>query len=211
MATSGTTPNGGAAGERPTMFLRKASGVVKAFSPFDSFAYNSLANNPLTLAPMGFILLAFAFPGGNIAFGMILAGIFIAVGGVVYSMMQAAMPRSGGDYVFQSRILGGSVGFILTFVAYVIIDGLWLGLNGWLLTNLILGPMFTLLGGYWNVLWLKDLAADTLIQAAVDETQDRVTELFDKYNILTLPVVDAEGKLEGAITADDIISVLRQK
>ena len=36
------------------------------------------------------------------------------------------------------------------------------------------------------------------------------TELFDKYNLLTLPVVDEDGKLVGVITADDIISVLRQ-
>ncbi len=58
---------------------------------------------------------------------------------------------------------------------------------------------------------LKDLAAETLIQVTVDENQDRVTELFDKYNLLTLPVVDEDGKLAGVITADDIISVLRQK
>ena len=58
---------------------------------------------------------------------------------------------------------------------------------------------------------LKDLAAETLIQVTVDEKQDRVTELFDKYNLLTLPVVDEDGKLAGVITADDIISVLRQK
>ena len=58
---------------------------------------------------------------------------------------------------------------------------------------------------------LKDLAAETLIQVTVDEKQDRVTELFDKYNLLTLPVVDEEGKLAGVITADDIISVLRQR
>jgi magnesium transporter len=58
---------------------------------------------------------------------------------------------------------------------------------------------------------LKDLAAETLIQVTVDEHQDRVTELFDKYNLLTLPVVDEEGRLAGVITADDIISVLRQK
>ena len=58
---------------------------------------------------------------------------------------------------------------------------------------------------------LKELAADTLIQVTVDETQDRVTELFDKYNLQTLPVVDEDGKLAGVITADDIISVLRQK
>src|SRR5258708_11732472 len=58
---------------------------------------------------------------------------------------------------------------------------------------------------------LKDLASETLIEVPVDEKQNRVTELFDKYNLLTLPVVDEDGKLAGVITADDIISVLRQK
>jgi len=58
---------------------------------------------------------------------------------------------------------------------------------------------------------LKELASETLIQVLVDERQDRVTELFDKYNLLTLPVVDEDGKLAGVVTADDIISVLRQK
>jgi CBS domain-containing protein/sporulation protein YlmC with PRC-barrel domain len=57
---------------------------------------------------------------------------------------------------------------------------------------------------------LHDLAAETLIQVTVDEHQDRVVELFDKYNLLTLPVVDENGKLAGVITADDVISVLRQ-
>jgi Mg/Co/Ni transporter MgtE len=58
---------------------------------------------------------------------------------------------------------------------------------------------------------LKDLGAETLIQVPVDEKQNRITALFDKYNLLTLPVVDEEGRLTGVITADDIISVLRQK
>jgi len=58
---------------------------------------------------------------------------------------------------------------------------------------------------------VRELASDTLLHVGVDEAQDRVTEFFDKYNLLTLPVVDEEGKLAGVITADDIISVLRQK
>ena len=58
---------------------------------------------------------------------------------------------------------------------------------------------------------LRDLTADTLIEAPVDEKRDRVTELFDKYNLLALPVVDEDRKLTGVITADDIISVLREK
>ncbi|HTM50652.1 MAG TPA: CBS domain-containing protein [Bryobacteraceae bacterium] len=58
---------------------------------------------------------------------------------------------------------------------------------------------------------LREMSADTLIQAPVDETRDRVTELFDKYNLLALPVTDEEGRLAGVITADEIISVLRNK
>src|SRR6476646_5297768 len=58
---------------------------------------------------------------------------------------------------------------------------------------------------------LRSLAVDTLIDAPVTEHRDRITELFDKYNLLALPVVDEERKLSGVITADDIISVLREK
>jgi magnesium transporter len=58
---------------------------------------------------------------------------------------------------------------------------------------------------------LITLASDNLVDVRVTEKQDRVTEIFDKYNLLTLPVVDEEGKLAGVITADDVISVLRQR
>ncbi|HEY1756880.1 MAG TPA: CBS domain-containing protein [Bryobacteraceae bacterium] len=58
---------------------------------------------------------------------------------------------------------------------------------------------------------LRELAVETLIEVPVNEQQDRVTELFDKYNLLALPVVDRQRKLTGVITADDIISVLRQR
>lgn len=58
---------------------------------------------------------------------------------------------------------------------------------------------------------LRELAADSLIRVQVTEQQDQVTELFDKYNVLSLPVVDEDGKLAGVITADDIISVLRSR
>ena len=58
---------------------------------------------------------------------------------------------------------------------------------------------------------LREQASQTLIVAGVDKKQDFVTELFDKYNLLALGVVDDEQRLAGVITADDIISVLRQK
>lgn len=58
---------------------------------------------------------------------------------------------------------------------------------------------------------LKDLASETTINVPLEEDQKHIIELFDKYNLLTLPVVDEEGRLEGVITADDIIAVLRER
>ena len=58
---------------------------------------------------------------------------------------------------------------------------------------------------------LRDLAAEPLLRVDVNEREDRITELFDKYNLLALPVLDAEGKLSGVITADEVISLLRER
>lgn len=58
---------------------------------------------------------------------------------------------------------------------------------------------------------LRELAAEPPIHVDVEEREDRITELFDKYNLLTLPVLDGEGKLAGVITADEVISLLREK
>jgi CBS domain-containing protein len=58
---------------------------------------------------------------------------------------------------------------------------------------------------------LRPLAAGALLSTCVDESAARVTELFDKYNLLTLPVLDQDRRLAGVITADDIIAVLRQR
>ena len=49
----------------------------------------------------------------------------------------------------------------------------------------------------------------TTIHPGADEKE--VAELFDKYNLLTLPVIDDEGALTGVITADDVINMLRAK
>jgi magnesium transporter len=58
---------------------------------------------------------------------------------------------------------------------------------------------------------LRELAAERLLHVDVEEREDRITELFDKYNLLTLPVLNGEGKLSGVITADEIITLLREK
>ncbi len=58
---------------------------------------------------------------------------------------------------------------------------------------------------------LLSLAQEPLITCHPDTRENEVAELFDKYNLLTLPVVDEDKHLVGVITSDDVISLLRSK
>ncbi len=58
---------------------------------------------------------------------------------------------------------------------------------------------------------LSELSQGSHISCHPDADEREVAEMFDKYNLLTLPVVDEEGVLTGVITADDVISLLRSK
>jgi Mg/Co/Ni transporter MgtE len=52
---------------------------------------------------------------------------------------------------------------------------------------------------------------ETPVSCMPDTPQDEVAALFDKYNLLTLAVVDEHGRLAGIITADDVITMLRHR
>jgi magnesium transporter len=55
---------------------------------------------------------------------------------------------------------------------------------------------------------LKDLSSDPLISVPFHADEKTVVNLFQKYNLLTLPVVDDNGRLLGVITADDALDVV---
>jgi len=58
---------------------------------------------------------------------------------------------------------------------------------------------------------LLTLTQEPLISCEAGAGEQEVAELFDKYNLVTLPVVDEDKKLTGVITSDDVISLLRAK
>lgn len=58
---------------------------------------------------------------------------------------------------------------------------------------------------------MLSLIQEPLVLAHEGVDDKEVAELFDKYNLQTLPVVDEHNKLTGIITADDVISMLRAK
>ena len=58
---------------------------------------------------------------------------------------------------------------------------------------------------------LLALGQEPLISCHEDTREKEFAELFDKYNLLTLPVVDEQQHLTGVITPDDVIAMLRAK
>ncbi|MBC7928376.1 MAG: magnesium transporter [Bryobacteraceae bacterium] len=58
---------------------------------------------------------------------------------------------------------------------------------------------------------LRELAADNIVKVDVYEKEARVTALFDKYSLLSLPVTSGDGRVIGVITADHVISALCER
>jgi magnesium transporter len=58
---------------------------------------------------------------------------------------------------------------------------------------------------------LAQIMLEPLIYCKENARESEVAELFDKYNLMSLPVVDEQGKLTGVITADDVIALLRDQ
>ena len=100
------------------MFVRSATGLVREAGLFDVFSFNYAwtgASFGLWLAfEMGQVM--WAFPGGDFGWANIIA-IFptILFFILVYSLLSIVMPRSGGDYVYMSRLVYPSVGFAMSF------------------------------------------------------------------------------------------------
>jgi magnesium transporter len=58
---------------------------------------------------------------------------------------------------------------------------------------------------------LLSLTQEPLVSTHEAASDNEVAELFDKYNLVTLPVIDDHNKLVGVVTSDDVITMLRSK
>lgn len=58
---------------------------------------------------------------------------------------------------------------------------------------------------------LSVLVEQRFISCPADLHQNELAEMFDKYNLHALPVVDAQGRMAGVVQADHVISFLREK
>lgn len=133
----------------PTMFVRKASGLVRAWSVFDGFVYATFSINLITLGLFIFSYAPFV-PEAHLVPAIILSGVFIIFEIIVYGMLISIMPRAGGDYVWQSRVLGGGLGFVLSITGWGFILWHWIPVYGNILVYEVFTPILAVLGGWFN-------------------------------------------------------------
>src|SRR5438093_2516694 len=117
--TMGTAP-----GTRPALFLRNATGLVKAWSTFDAFIYSFWSINLITLGLYG-MSYVYWVPDGQLLAAIVIFGVLTTFLVITYAMLVSVMPRTGGDYAWQSRVLGGGLGFVLSITGWWWILFLW--------------------------------------------------------------------------------------
>jgi basic amino acid/polyamine antiporter, APA family len=112
-SVTGETPAAApAAAATPTLFLRNATGLVKGWSGFDAFVYSFMSVNLVTLGMWySFSVFGWVTNGSPIA-AILVTAVAMTFLCITYAGLIAVMPRAGGDYVWQSRILDGPPGAI---------------------------------------------------------------------------------------------------
>jgi amino acid transporter len=144
-----------------TLFVRKASGLVRSWSVFDAFIYATFSINLITL---GLFIFSYCwYFDGNLGTAVIVGGALTIFEVILYASLISAMPRAGGDYVWQSRILGRGIGFILAVTGWWFILWLWVPLYGQMLAYEFLTPITAILGMSDTALWFTGSSEGLLV------------------------------------------------
>ncbi len=147
------------------LFVRKATGLVRSWSVFDAFVYALFSINLITL---GFYIFSqmYALQGGLVP-ALIISAFFILFEVAVYAALIAVMPRSGGDYIWQSRVLGGGVGFVLAVTGWWFILWLWVPLYSDMLRKSVITPLLGIIGAKDAALWFGGTADGFFVTALI--------------------------------------------
>ena len=152
----------GAQSTQQGLFTRNSSGLVRAASTTDASLVNVyVATFPIMVSFLLGIVLPF-YGGANLylttLFGLILAFPIL----VAYAVASSVMRRSGGDYVFISRLINPAIGFAANFV-FVALTVVFLTSSGYFFCLWCLAPLSRLIGVYVGSLGLVNFA-NTLLQ-----------------------------------------------
>lgn len=129
-----------------SIFTREATGLVRQIGFVDALIISLGTINIMGGFVLTLISAPFFFPGANMVIVFLLGAIPAVAFIVMYSILSAAIPRSGGDYVWTGRILGPRAATImgLLFLFSQIIA--FIALNAWGIISYSLAQAFLALG-----------------------------------------------------------------
>jgi amino acid transporter len=151
--------------------VRKASGLVKGWSGGDGFRYSFFSVN-LFLA-IWTISYATFIPGGSLFWSIVITAIFIVLEIIVYAGLISAMPRAGGDYVWQTRVFHSAVGFVIAAVGWWFILWLWTPIYADMGVQTTVKPIFRILGLNGAADWMSSrtgIFVSALVVIAISST-----------------------------------------
>ena len=138
--------------ERPALFMRKATGLVRGWSVRDSMIYACLSTNVVTL---GLVEFAYqdAIPNSQLITAVLVSGVWVSFLVIAYSGLVVTIPRAGGDYVWQSRILGSGIGFVMAATGWWFILWLWAPIYGSVLSEEFFQPLWATFNSPSGAAW----------------------------------------------------------
>jgi amino acid transporter len=177
----------------PATFVREATGLTKQISGLEALG--------MALSGMGLLYVFNAtvftpafYPDANPLVGPLIGLLLILPVAGMYALLSIAMPRTGGDYVWTSRILnsglGFTVNFALTLLALSVIGSVSPWLSQWSFSPMFydLGiiqnnPSYTSLSSYLNgstpTFWIA--AVSIVASGAVVAGSTRLAGAIVKY------------------------------
>jgi amino acid transporter len=128
------------------IFSRTATGLVRQVSLLQQIVFNLASSNALGLGLVFFLSVVVLFPRANIYIAMLIAGIGSFFVWTTFALLTSAIPRVGGDYTINSRVLppwlalGGNIGSFM--------GGLFgVPIFGYFMATLALSPALAVVGG----------------------------------------------------------------
>ena len=120
--------------------------VERVWYPLDAMLYNMMVMNVVMGFALAFLTAYLIYPRGNWVVATAISVVFCAAEALVYAYLAACMPRSGGEYYFQARILSTGTGSVFCFSAIVLGGTMWVAVTGWCASHLAVGPLLVALG-----------------------------------------------------------------
>ena len=132
------------------LFVRRSTGLVREASALDATIFNAVFSAPVgaTLA-IGVLWALSAFPGADPVWATIIAVLLNVPVLIMMALLASSMPRTGGDYVWVSRILSPPLAMISNFAAAL---SAMIGATFWarFFPVFALGPILVGLGVFFN-------------------------------------------------------------